>query len=170
MPLIASRHPSSCRAWACPDFNASCQSLPLCVCVSMCIHAFPLWLCSLFWHVFLMPVIICIYLFVDMFLGASASLSGDSVCVWCNFLSFFELLSVFSTALALSYKELPVFNPITFIPSTFLITTVENWLRWINLLCFWCQRSEFLQGSDRDLLRACSCIFNKNCHTCSGGK
>lgn len=48
----------------------------------------------------------------------------------------FVLLCVYSTGLAHIYKELPVLNPITFIPSTFLITAVENRLRWINLHCF----------------------------------
>lgn len=45
------------------------------------------------------------------------------------------LLCVFSSALAHIYKALPVFNPITFIPSTFLIAIVENRLKWINRHC-----------------------------------
>lgn len=72
-------------------------------------------------------------------MGVRVSLSGNSsmnVCDGLFGLGDFVLLRVVSTGLAHIYKELLVFNPITFIPSTFLITAVENRLRWINLLCF----------------------------------
>lgn len=156
MPLIASRHPSSCHARACPYFNARCQSLPLCVCVCVRVYvcvfvcafiSFPFGFIACFdtlfdvsnyvhlpvtWHV----CMICPHVGVSQ-----CPVIPGWVCVMDCLGWDAVLLCVFCTGLAHIYKELPVFNPITFIPSTFLITGVEDRLRRINLHCFWCQRS-----------------------------
>lgn len=153
MPLIASHHPSSCHAWACPYFNVSCQSLPVCVCVCffsfpwMCVCQFPLWLRSLFWH-----VIWCKQLYASTW---HTLMVCSHVWVWVRVQRCWDqsradglfglrddvLLCIIHIGLAHTCKNLSVVNPITFSPSTSLITAVENRLRWIRLRRFCCQSS-----------------------------
>lgn len=160
MPLIASRHPSSCHAWACPYFNGSCQSLPLCmytasvrVCVFVCMFiSFPFGFVACF-DTFVFDVTDYVHLPVTSCTFTISSHVGLSPCPvtpqWMCAMDRSRLWTpvclLYHFGTLLFFKELPVFNPITFIPSTFLIAAVENRLRGSSDTALDASDLEFLQ-------------------------
>ena len=128
------------------------QHLCVCVCFWICVHQFPLWLCSLFWHAFFnvsdyvhLPVTSCTFTISSHVGSSPRPVTPQWTCAMdrSRLCTRECLLHHFGTLLYL--KELPVYNPITFIPSTFLIAAVENRLRGSSDAALDASDLEFLQ-------------------------
>lgn len=109
-----------CHAQACFYFNVSCQSLCICLCLSVCVFiSFPFGFVACFDSFFFKWAIVCTN-YPLMNLNDVLTCGCEPLSMMdCSGLQDFVLLFVYSVGLTHVYKDHLVFNPITFISSTF---------------------------------------------------